>query len=114
MLPNRAIVMTKDALLPAGIQMHIVLILAGQGGGQTAEQELFPLPICAGLTRGRALGRCGSAVGVRATQLPESAQVLAPPLPFDTAEENRPPPLPCRKQNRAIVWLWVLLSSPRH
>lgn len=29
--------MMKDALLPAGIQIHIVFILAGQGGGKTAE-----------------------------------------------------------------------------
>lgn len=118
MLPNWAIVMVKDALLPAGIKIHIVFILAGQGGGKTAEWELFSLPIWvasrAGWPRSWALGRSGSAVGIWATQLPQSVQVLTPPLPFDTAEENRPPPPPCRKQNRAIVWLWVLLSSPRH
>lgn len=47
--------MVKDALLPAGIKIHIVFILAGQGGGKTAEWELFSLPIWvasrAGLTR---------------------------------------------------------------
>lgn len=60
MLPSRAIVMMKNALSPAGIQIHIVLVLAGQGGGKIAEQELFSLPICrtarAGLTRGLSTG----------------------------------------------------------
>lgn len=46
MLPNGAVVMMKDALLPVGIQIHIVFISAGQGGGKTAELELFSLPIC--------------------------------------------------------------------
>lgn len=92
--------MMKDALLPAGIQIHIVFILAGQGGGKV------------GLSQGLSTGGLQERGG--ATQLSKSVQVLTPPLPLDTAKENRPPPPPCRKQNRAIVWLWVLLSSPRH
>lgn len=60
MLPNGAVVMMKDALLPVGIQIHIVFILAGQGGGKTAELELFSLPIChaasMGLTWGLSTG----------------------------------------------------------